>query len=97
LRNDQDLGHHWLRVRLADPEGQRDAIGAWLELTADGVTQRRQVMPTRGYQSQSELPVTFGLGTAAAVEKLTVTWPDGVSEDVRVDGVDRLLLVERTR
>ncbi|MCP4655518.1 MAG: CRTAC1 family protein, partial [bacterium] len=95
LRNDQDLGHHWLRVRLRDPEGQRDAIGAWIELAAGGVTQRRQVMPTRGYQSQSELPVTFGLGTAERVDSLVVTWPDGSVQTIDEVAIDQLVVITK--
>jgi hypothetical protein len=90
LRNDQDLGHHWLRVRLAGRPPNVDAVGAWVELTAGGVTQRRQVMPTRSYLSQVEPVVTFGLGDAERVDSLAVAWPDGTSEtveDVRVDEV----------
>ncbi|HVS02540.1 MAG TPA: CRTAC1 family protein [Thermoanaerobaculia bacterium] len=95
LRNDQQLGHHWLRVRLVGG-GNRDAIGAWVELTAGDVTQRRQVMPTRSYLSQSELPLTFGLGAATAIDALTVTWPDGSVQPVAVEGVDQLVVVEKS-
>jgi len=95
LRNEQKLGHHWLRLRLVDPAGQRDAIGAWVALTAGGVTQRRQVMPTRGYQSQSELPVTFGLGSADTIDALTITWPDGTLQEVPGLELDRLHVVEK--
>jgi len=95
LANEQRLGHHWLRLRLVDPGSQRDAIGAWVELTAGGVTQRRQVMPTRGYQSQSELPVTFGLGENDAVEALTVTWPDGTVQELGDLELDRLHVIEK--
>ncbi|MBI4161088.1 MAG: VCBS repeat-containing protein [Acidobacteria bacterium] len=93
LRNDQRLGHHWLRFRLRGRGGNRDAIGAWVELTSGGVTQRRQVMPTRSYLSQVELPVTFGLGQEAAVESVRVLWPDGTVQEVEVPGVDRLIEV----
>ncbi len=95
LRNDQALGHHWLRVRLLGRAPNPDAIGARVELTAGGVTQYRQVMPARSYLSQVELPVTFGLGQSAAVERLRVTWPDGSAEDVPVEGVDRLVTVRQ--
>ena len=88
LRNDQSLGHHWLRLSLEDPtSANRDAIGAWIELKAGGVTQRRQVMPTRSYLSQVELPVTFGLGTAAEIESITVIWPDGQMQSIPVSGL----------
>jgi hypothetical protein len=97
LRNEQQLGHHWLRVRLAG-EGRNPAgLGARIELRAGGTRQLRRVHPTRSYLSQSELPVTFGLGKATAVESLTVTWPDGSEQVVPVPGVDRLLVVEKGR
>ena len=79
LRNDQQLGHHWLRLRLQGRGSNRSAIGARVELTAGGVRQRRLVMPTRSYLSQVELPLTFGLGSAHRVDALRVTWPNGAS------------------
>jgi hypothetical protein len=97
LRNDQALGHHWLRVRLVGARANRDAIGAWVEAEAGGLLQRRQVMPTRSYLSQVELPVTFGLGTADRVDALRVIWPDGTVQPVEVAGVDRTLEVVELR
>jgi enediyne biosynthesis protein E4 len=93
FRNDQQLGHHWLRVRLEGRTVNRNAIGAMLTLTANGVTQRRSVMPTHSYLSQVELPVTFGLGDAQQVDKLTVVWPNGRSQNVPVTQVDTTLTV----
>ncbi len=95
LRNDQNLGNHWLRVRLLGKAPNREAIGARLVLSAAGTTQRRTVNPTKSYQSQSELPVTFGLGDAQDVESLMVTWPDGTEQELAVDGVDRQLEFEQ--
>jgi hypothetical protein len=98
LRNDQALGHHWLRLKLVgDPAAgtNRDAVGARVELTAGGLTQSRTVMPSRSYLSQSELPVTFGLGEADAVERLVVRWPGGGTQEVAVPAVDRLMVIEQ--
>jgi len=96
LRNDQAHGNHWLRVRL---EGSgmvnRDAIGTWVEVTAGGVTRREQVMPTRGYLSQVERTLTFGLGSATRVDRLTVYWSDGTSQTVDVPGVDRVIRIKK--
>ncbi len=97
LRNDQQLGHHWLRLQLVG-NGQscnRDAIGSWVEVTAGGQTQRKQVMPTRSYLSQVELPLTFGIGAAEAIEKVTVTWSDGSRQELRDLQVDQLHLVQQ--
>ena len=97
LRNDQRLGRHWLRVKLVGKRANRDAIGAWIELTAGGVVQRRQVMPTRSYLSQVELPVTFGLGQSDRIDGLKVTWPDGSQQTIQTAQVDRLLVLDQTQ
>jgi hypothetical protein len=93
LRNDQQLGHHWLRFKLKGTSSNPDAIGAWLEVHVGTNVYKRQVMPTRSYLSQSELPVTVGLGGGDFVERVVIRWPDGnVQEvaDVVVDQVTRV-------
>lgn len=77
LRNDQQLGHHWLRLKLVGTRSNRDAIGAWVHVKSGGRTQSRQVMPTKSYLSQSELPLTFGLGTNQTVDEVEIEWPSG--------------------
>jgi hypothetical protein len=97
LRNDQAAGHHWLRVRLRGVTVNRDAIGAQLQLLLpDGTTQYRTVMPTRSYQSQVELPVTFGLGKNTTVKELRITWPGGQQQLVEPGAVDRQIEVQQT-
>jgi hypothetical protein len=97
VRNDQQLGHHWLRVRLVGTEGSRDAIGAEVEVRAGELIQRRTVMPTRSYLSQVELPLTFGLGSHDSVDSLVVRWPGGSVQQVEVREVDVTLeIVQRT-
>jgi hypothetical protein len=93
LRNDQQTGHHWLRLKLVGTQANRDGIGAEVVLRAAGVTQYRYLHPSRGYLSQVELPLTFGLGPATTVDELTVTWPGGQVQRVAVPGVDRVLRV----
>jgi hypothetical protein len=95
LRNDQSLHHHWLRVKLVGngTTCNRDAIGAWIELKAGDTAQRRQVMPTRSYLSQVELPVTFGIGTLTTIDSLTIEWPDGKKQDVSGALIDSEIVV----
>jgi len=94
LRNDLDLGHHWLRVRLRGAYPNRDAIGAEVMVEAGGVVQHRQIMPTRSYLSQVELPVTFGLGGVDQVDRVRVRWPDGTEQVIERPPVDQQLIIE---
>ena len=80
-RNDQLAGHRSLRLRLVGTASNRDAIGATVRLVAGGVEQRRLVKSGSSYLSQSELPVTFGVGRRDRVERVIVQWPGGRVED----------------
>ncbi len=93
LRNDQRLGHHWIRLKLTGTKSNRDAIGAWITVRAGGRTLSRQVMPTRSYLSQSELPVTIGLGNANKVDSLEIHWPGGIRQKVESILVDHAMSV----
>jgi hypothetical protein len=63
--------------------------------TADRLL-RAQVMPTRSYLSQSELPVTFGLGRESRVRRVTVCWPDGTRQELGPLAVDQMHVVEQS-
>ena len=54
----------------------------------------RQVMPTKSYLSQSELPVTFGLGSESTVDEVVITWPGGREQRMTGIPVDQLTVVE---
>ena len=95
FRNEMTLPHNYLRVELRARDLNRDAIGAELLLEMDEGSQHRWVMPTRSYLSQVELPVTFGLGTDRKPVKLTITWPDGMKQEVSDLPVNRHLLIEQ--
>lgn len=91
LRNDQELGHHWIRFKLQGTKTNRDAIGTWVTITLpDGRTLSQQVMPTRSYLSQVELPVTFGLGEATEIQKAEIRWPGGSVQVLEGLEVDRI-------
>lgn len=93
LRNDQQTGHHWVRVKLVGRAPNTDAIGARVSLTAGGRTQVRELFPARGYMSSVALPLTFGLGPNDRIETLSVRWPDGQEQHLSPDSVDRLVTI----
>ena len=93
LRNDQNLHHHWIRLKLVGTKCNRDAIGAWIKVRLGQQTLWRQVMPTRGYLSQSELPVTIGLGSSNRPDEVEITWPGGIRQKVESVKVDEPMVV----
>jgi hypothetical protein len=96
LRNDQNLHHHWIRLKLVGTKSNRDAIGAWVTVRVNGQTLSRQVMPTRSYLSQSELPVTIGLSDADKVDSIEILWPSGLKQKLISPATDRVCVITET-
>lgn len=57
--------------------------------------QPREVMLARGYLSQVERTLTFGLGRSTSVERLRIHWTDGTTRDVAVPQVDREMRISK--
>jgi hypothetical protein len=100
LANRLDSGRHWLQVELRGagpglPDGSnRDAVGARVAIRAGGGRQLREVVLGDGYASQNSLRLHFGLGEAARVDELIVTWPrSGQVQHFRGVAADRIVEV----
>jgi hypothetical protein len=73
--------NNMLRVSTIGTSSNRDGIGAKVRLTPDNGSARWAMVKTgSSYCSQSELPLTFGLGKATRVNRIEVTWPNGRTE-----------------
>jgi hypothetical protein len=82
-RNDQQAGNHSIRFRLAGTKSNRDAIGAMVLIEHEGSIQERLVKGGSSYLSQSELPVTFGLGKRNKIDRVVIEWPSGKTEEYK--------------
>ena len=80
-----DGGNHvnrWLTVdaRLKFPTGSREAIGARITVTTGSLKQVEDLVPVRGYMSQNDPRLHFGLGKAEFADSVEIRWPDGTTE-----------------
>src|SRR2546425_917261 len=82
-RNDQLAGNRSIRIRLVGTKSNRDAIGATVRIFHSGSSQSRPVKGGSSYLSQSELPVTFGLGKRDRVDRVVIQWPCGRTEEYK--------------
>jgi len=82
-RNDVQGHPHSIRFRLLGVQSNRDAIGASVRIFYDGQTQSRTVHGGSSYLSQSELPVTFGLGPREKIDRAVIDWPNGRTEEYK--------------
>jgi predicted nucleotidyltransferase len=96
LRNEVGNRSHWLTVELVGRPGSmdRDAIGSLVALEAGGQVRRRIVQPAYSYCASNDPRVHFGLGGAATVDRVRITWPDGRTQVIEQPATDRILRVE---
>jgi hypothetical protein len=102
LRNEGGSGNNWIRLVLEGDgrRSNRSAIGARVTVEAKDLVQRREVCGARGYLSQSELPLTFGLGKVDQVDRVTIQWPGRIGgrqvvTDLAVNRVHRIRQVDQ--
>jgi len=87
--NDQLAGNRSIRFHLTGTKSNRDAIGAVVRIFYDGQTQSQMVKTGSSYLSQSELPLTFGLGKGDKIERAQIEWPSGAKEEFKNLGAGR--------
>ncbi len=76
-RNQSPASARWAGFLLEGRDGNREAIGAVVKVTAGGRTQLRFVDGGNGFAAQSSRRLHVGLGTAERIDKLEVLWPSG--------------------
>jgi enediyne biosynthesis protein E4 len=83
FRNDVTSANRSVRFRLVGAKSNRDAIGASVTVFHGGTSQSRMVKSGSSYLSQSELPVTFGLGARDTIDRVVITWPNGGTQEFK--------------
>jgi len=82
-RNDQMAKNRSIRFRLVGTKSNRDAFGASVTISVGGTSQSSLVKGGSSYLSQSELPLTFGMGKRDLAERVMIEWPSGRTEEFK--------------
>jgi hypothetical protein len=96
-RNDQTAGNRSIRFQLVGTKSNRDAIGASVRIEYGGLSQSRMVKSGSSYLSQSELPVSFGLGRHTQIDRVVLSWPSGQTEDYKNLGSGKTYVCTETK
>ncbi|MEO6816175.1 MAG: ASPIC/UnbV domain-containing protein, partial [Edaphobacter sp.] len=92
LRNVSPDHHHWIEFKLVGgPKSPRDAIGAKVFVTANGMRQRDDIFSGGSFASTHDPRPHFGLGNATKIDAIEVHWPDGAKEKFVVSKVDQIV------
>jgi hypothetical protein len=81
-RNDLEAANKSVRIALHGVRSNRDGIGARVRARIGSTWLTRLVRTGSSYLSQSELPLTFGLGTHPSIDEAIVEWPSGARDTI---------------
>jgi hypothetical protein len=93
LVNQVRTANRWVALRTIGTKSNRDGIGARIRARAGARTLVDEVRSGSSFDSNNDMRLHFGLGTAAKIDWVEVRWPSGLLEkfeNVGVDGVRTL-------
>ncbi len=93
LRNDGGNKNHWIAIEAKLPEPETDAVGARVTVTVGSMRLIEDVIPVRGYLSQVDSRIHFGLGKATKVDSVEIRWTNGQVQRLENVPANQLLKV----
>jgi hypothetical protein len=93
LVNDLRSANHWIGIRTIGTKSNRDGIGARITVKVGSRTLVDEVRSGSSYDSNNDMRLHFGLGTAAKIEFVQIRWPSGIVErfgQLSIDTIHKL-------
>ncbi len=97
FRNDGGNRNSWVTVELVGVRSNRDGIGSTVVLRSAGKSQKRMVRTGGSYCSQSQLRITFGLGSDHRVDSLEIRWPSSKTQVVKTPPINRIIRIDESQ
>jgi len=94
LFHNEGQTNHSLRVKLDGTKSNRDGIGALVRVSSGGAKQWQMLRSGSSYLSQSELVLTFGLGSATKADTVEIQWPSGQVDKLSGMMADQTITVQ---
>jgi enediyne biosynthesis protein E4 len=93
FRNHAEGKNHWIKIRLEGTVSNRSAIGARLEVTANGMKQIKEVQSQSSFVSCNDFRLHFGLAGALTAD-IAVRWPNGKRQSLNGLKADQLYTIK---
>jgi hypothetical protein len=93
LMNRSENKNHWILFKLVGTKSNRDGLGTRIKITTATGDQYNQAETAVSYNSSSDRRVHFGLGAAAIVDRVELTWPSGVKQTLTGVKADQVITV----
>jgi hypothetical protein len=93
LMNRTENHDHWILLKLVGVKSNRDGLGTRVKVMTAHGSQYNHATTAVGYNSSSDKRVHFGLGDAATIEAIELSWPSGIRQVLKNVKADQVLTV----
>ena len=93
LVNQVRTANHWVGIKTVGTKSNRDGIGAKVTVKVGARVLVDEVRSGSSYDSNNDMRIHFGLGSAAKIDWMQIRWPSGLTEqfeNVAVDAIHTL-------
>jgi hypothetical protein len=89
-KNIPQNNNHWIDFDLHGTVSNASAIGATVEVQWNGRKQVQVITGGIGFSSQNQHRLHFGLGNSGKVDKVSIHWPSGQTDEISNPEIDKL-------
>ncbi|MGB7323502.1 MAG: FG-GAP-like repeat-containing protein, partial [Rubripirellula sp.] len=93
LENQTVTPNHFLQIELVGRSVERDAVATIIQVTSGSTKLRHATATGDGYEGKNEAVTQFGLGAASDPVDVTVTWPNGQTDQYKQLSVDHRWMI----
>ena len=93
MKNTSSTSGNWVKFQLVGTESERDAVGCKVSVTCQDRTWAAWVTAGDGYYSSNQKTVHVSIGELSSIDKVTVDWPTGKSEELAASEANQSYLV----
>lgn len=94
-KNENNNGNHWLKIKLAGTESNRDGIGAEIRITTDdGLHQYFETRSGSNLGGGDDIQAYFGLGSHDRVRQIEINWPSGIVQVLENVAADQFVEIK---
>jgi enediyne biosynthesis protein E4 len=87
----QEIKNHYVKIKLQGEAKNTFAVGSRVDVYTNNMVLTRSVNPSRGFQSSTEYPLTFGLGQTAKIDSIKISWADRRVSIIKNPAIDKML------
>ena len=83
--------NNFIKLKFEGADGNKFGIGTVAKLYFDDQIINQTLMPSRGFQSSVEYPMTIGLGNYNTIDSIRIIWPDDATELIKDVGSNKTI------